>query len=190
MSTIRKLTIGAALFAAACSGALAQPAPGTAPPRPAFTLSSSVIQMDQVIPEKYAGTAGITPPLSWTNTPAGTQSFTLLLHDLEPAIDHGTGDVTHWLMFNIPGTATALPENISPASAQLPDGSIQAKNRAGRPGFIGPGAPPPNYHHYVFELYALDTRLNLGADASRAQIMAAMEGHVNGKAVLVSRYHR
>ena len=76
--------------------------------------------MDQVIPEKYAGTAGITPPLSWTNTPAGTQSFTLLLHDLEPAIDHGTGDVTHWLMFNIPGTASALPENISPASAQLP----------------------------------------------------------------------
>ena len=142
MSTIRTLTIGAALFAAACSGALAQPAPGTAPPRLAFTLSSSAIQMDQVIPEKYAG------------------------------------------------TATALPENISPASAQLPDGSIQAKNRAGRPGFIGPGAPPPNYHHYVFELYALDTRLNLGADASRAQIMAAMEGHVNGKAVLVSRYHR
>jgi len=190
MPTIRKFLFGATLFAAACSGALAQPAPGAAPPRPPFILSSSAFQMDEVIPGKYAGTAGVTPPLSWINTPAGTQSFTLLLHDLEPAIDRGTGDVTHWLMFNIPGTVTALPEAVSPASAQLPDGSIQAKNRAGQPGFIGPGAPPPNYHHYVFELYALDTKLNLGAGASRSEIMAAMEGHVNGKAILVGRYHR
>jgi hypothetical protein len=73
---------------------------------------------------------------------------------------------------------------------QLQNGAVQAKNRSSKPGFIGPGAPPGIYHHYVFELYAIDTKLTLGAEASHAEIIAAMEGHVNGKAVLVGRLHR
>ena len=70
-------------------------------------------------------------------------------------------DVLHWMVFNIPGSATSLPEGM-PATASMPDGAIQAKNLRGAVGFMGPGAPPAGPdHHYTFELYALDTKLDL-----------------------------
>jgi Raf kinase inhibitor-like YbhB/YbcL family protein len=194
MFGIRKLAFCAALLCSAGGLALAQTAPASGPtpakaPRKFMTLTSTAFEDSAVIPPKYDGVeTGITPPLSWINTPAGTQSFTLLLHDLEPAPMHNTADITHWLVFNIPGTATSLPEGIK-VGAQLPDGSTQAKNVRGIAGYMGPEAPPPLYHHYVFELYALDTKLNLGPDATRAQVMEAMQGHVLGKAVLVGRQH-
>ena len=75
-------------------------------------------------------------------------------------------------------------------TATLPDGTIQPLNTGRKPGFMGPGAGCCVYHHYTFQLYALDTKLNLGPDATRAQIMSAMDGHVLGKAVLVGRFHR
>ena len=56
---------------------------------------------------------------------------------------------------------------------------------------MGPGAPPAGpYHHYTFELFALDTKLDLGADATRADVLNAMQGHIIGKGVLVGRFHR
>jgi Raf kinase inhibitor-like YbhB/YbcL family protein len=174
---------------AAPPGAPTGPAGPSKAPRKFLTLTSTAFDDSAVIPPKYDGVeTGVSPPLSWINTPAGTQSFTLLLHDMEPAPGHNTPDITHWLMFNIPATATSVPENVKPG-AQLPDGTIQAKNVRGLPAYMGPEAPPPLYHHYVFELYALDTKLSLGPDATRAQIMAAMDGHVLGKAVLVGRQH-
>ena len=192
MFDIRKLALCAAMLFSVGGLALAQTAPASGPakgPRKFLTLTSTAFEDSAVIPPKYDGVkTGVTPPLSWINTPAGTQSFTLLLHDLEPAPMHNTADITHWLMFNIPGTTTSLPEAIK-IGAQLADGSIQAKNVQGAPGYMGPEAPPPLYHHYVFELYALDTKLSLGPDATRAQIMEAMNGHVLGKAVLVGRQH-
>ena len=101
-----------------------------------------------------------------------------------------TEDVLHWFMFNIPGTATGQPENIPPA-AQRPDGSVQIKNRGNVNGYRGPGAPAVGpYHHYMFELFALDVTLDLTADATRAEVMKAMDGHILGKGVLGGRFHR
>jgi Raf kinase inhibitor-like YbhB/YbcL family protein len=97
--------------------------------------------------------------------------------------------VTHWLIFNIPGTATELAGGQS-ADPKLADGTIQAKNLRGGVGFMGPGAPAPPYHHYTFELFALDTKLDLGPDATRDAVMAAIQGHIVGKGVLVGRFHR
>jgi Raf kinase inhibitor-like YbhB/YbcL family protein len=112
------------------------------------------------------------------------------LHDPEGAPQKTAADVLHWMMFNIPATTTQLPEAL-PATAQMPDGSIQIKNTRGAVGFMGPGAGPQGpYHHYTFELYALDAKLDLGPDASRADVFKAMDGHVLGKAVLVGRFHR
>jgi Raf kinase inhibitor-like YbhB/YbcL family protein len=93
------------------------------------------------------------------------------------------------MIFNIPGTATGLPGGV--AAGNLPDGSIQAKNRGGNNAYMGPGNPAINpYHHYTFELFALDAKLPLDANADRPAVLKAMEGHVLGKAVLVGRFKR
>jgi Raf kinase inhibitor-like YbhB/YbcL family protein len=117
-------------------------------------------------------------------------SFALIFHDPDGAPGKGSEDVLHWLAFNIPGTASGLAGGQS-ADAQLSDGTIQAKNRGGRVGFMGPGAGAAGpYHHYTFELYGLDTKLSLGPDASRADVLKAMDGHVVTKAALEGRFHR
>jgi Raf kinase inhibitor-like YbhB/YbcL family protein len=135
----------------------------------------------------------VSPELKWSQVPAGTQSFVLLMHDPEPVLAKGSKmDITHWLIWNIPGTSTGLPEGV--AQGELPDGSRQVSLRSSA--YMGPGAPPGPYHHYTFELYALDTKLEVPqgmpqeAAATRTAVVNAMDGHVLGKAVLVARFHR
>jgi Raf kinase inhibitor-like YbhB/YbcL family protein len=95
----------------------------------------------------------------------------------------------HWMVFNIPGTAREFPEGM-PATAQGSDGTIQAKNIRGAVGYMGPGANAAGpMHHYTFELFALDIKLDLGPDATRADVLKAIEGHILGKGVLVGRFH-
>jgi Raf kinase inhibitor-like YbhB/YbcL family protein len=92
-------------------------------------------------------------------------------------------------VFNIPGNVRELPEAV-PIQAQLPDGTIQCNNR-NTPGYIGPGAPAHGpRHHYTFELFALDTKLELGSDATRADVIKAMDGHVLAKGILIAMFHR
>jgi Raf kinase inhibitor-like YbhB/YbcL family protein len=162
------------------------------PPTPGLTLTSSAFEDGGVIPNKYtqATPDAVSPKLDWDHVPAGTMSFVLLLHDPDVAIQKKLEDVTHWMAFNIPGTATGLPEGV-PAMATMPDGTVQIKNRGNRIGYMGPGAGAAGpYHHYTFELYALDTKLDLKEDASREDIMKAIDGHILGKGVLVGRFHR
>ena len=78
-----------------------------------------------------------------------------------------------------------------PADARLADGTVQAKNVRGAVGYLGPGAPAVGpHHHYTFELFALDTKLELTPDATRAEVLNAIDGHILGKGVLVGRFHR
>ena len=189
MRIISKLVLGAAMLSLGGSLAMAQ-APAT-PPLTPMGLTSSSFADGAIIPDKYtqAVAAPVSPQLSWTNAPAGTQSFALVVDDPDTALQHTTNEVLHWAAFNIPATATSLPEGV-PNEAKLPDGTIQPINTGKKNGFMGPGARGNVYHHYTFQLYALDTKLTLGPDATRAQLMAAMDGHVLGKAVLVGRFHR
>lgn len=172
------------------SGLAQAQTPAAPPPVTPMTLSSSAFADGAVIPDKYtqASTTPVSPALSWENAPAGTMSFALIMHDPDVALNKGSTDVLHWVAFNIPVTAHALPENV-PNMPQLPDGTIQPKNLRGNPGFMGPGARMV-YHHYTFELYALDTKLALGPDATRPEVLAAMDGHILGKAVYMGRFHR
>jgi len=145
------------------------------------------------LPEKYScsnAPAGTSPAISWMNPPMGTQSFAILLHDPEPHPGRGLYDVTHWFIWNIPATTMQLPEGVAGGS-DLPDGSHQLKR--GNPptaGYFGPCAPPGPSHHYTFELYALDSKLDLSPDATRADAMKAMDGHILGAAVFVTMFHR
>jgi Raf kinase inhibitor-like YbhB/YbcL family protein len=187
MLDFRTLAAAALLFAATCEYALAQ----NAPPATPMGLTSTSFADGAVIPDKYtqASPSPISPQLSWTDPPAGTQSFALIVDDPDTALQRTTNEVLHWAAFNIPATVMSLPEGVA-NSPTLPDGTVQPLNTGKRNGFMGPGARGNVYHHYTFQLYALDTKLSLGPDATRAQIIAAMDGHVLGKAVLVGRFHR
>jgi Raf kinase inhibitor-like YbhB/YbcL family protein len=163
-----------------------------APKGPGMALTSPDFQDGGIIPDKFTQAVpnAPSPKLEWTNVPMTAQSFVLIMHDPDNALGGGTEDVLHWMAFNIPGTARSL-EGGQATTAELPDGTIQAKNRGGNAGYMGPGNAAINpYHHYTWELYALDSKLTLGADATRADVMKAMDTHTVGKAVLVGRFKR
>jgi Raf kinase inhibitor-like YbhB/YbcL family protein len=158
---------------------------------PAMRLTSPAFADGSVIPDKYTQAGESTSPeLEWSNVPPGTATFVLLFHDPDVALQKKTDDVTHWIAWNIPGSATKLEEGIK-EGATLPDGMIQGKNTRGANAYMGPGAGAAGpEHHYTFELFALDTKLDLGPDASRAEVISAMQGHIIGKAVWEGRFHR
>lgn len=191
------VAVGTLLIAAGIGTAFGQGPPGggrgrgRGPQPPGLALSSPDFEDGGVIPNKYtqADPMPVSPKLEWKNVPAGTMSFVLLLHDPDVAMGKKTDDVTHWMLFNIPGTATELAGGQG-AEPKLPDGAIQITNTGRRVGYMGPGAPPGTYHHYTFELYALDTKLELGPEATRDAVVTAMQGHILGKGVLVCRFHR
>ena len=174
-------------------GGTGQPAAGTQPPRPAMTLTTTAFPDGDPIPAKYTQAGDqVSPALTWTNVPPNTASFVLHMRDPDVARNRGTEDQVHWLVWNIPGTATGLPEGV-PKGEQLADGSRQIS--ASGPVYRGPGAPATGpMHHYTFELYALDTKLDVqpGADAweTRTKLWSAMQGHVLGKAVYVGLFRR
>jgi Raf kinase inhibitor-like YbhB/YbcL family protein len=161
-----------------------------------MTLTSTAWPDGGAIPEKHSQAGGdVSPPLAWSNVPETAASFVLMVHDLDAARNTATGTDTllHWLVWNIPGTARALPEGI-PQGATLADGSRQIS--ATGPSYRGPGAPPSGpAHHYVFELYALDAPIDVPAVGAspaetRAAVIAAMANRVRGKGVFVGLYKR
>ncbi len=166
---------------------------------PPMTLTISAFPDGGQVPVKFTQAApgaapgeGTSPAMNWNNAPAGTQTFVLNMHDMDVSRNKTTDDQAHWVVWNIPGTATGLPEGV-PRGSQRSDGSYQIS--ATGPVYRGPGAPangPP--HHYVFEIYALDTKLDVQptADAfdTRAAVMKAMQGHILGKAVHMGLFRR
>ena len=146
-----------------------------------------------VIPEKHSQAGrDVSPALSWDGAPDTTMSFVLVVHDVNAATQPGTNDVLHWLVWNIPASERSLPEGVS-QGAQA-NGMRQISQTG--PYYRGPAAPASGpAHHYVFELYALDTSIDVPAvgqspAATRAAVVAAMSGHVRGKAVLVGTFKR
>jgi len=181
------LALGDGLSAQAPAG---QPA---APARPPLTLTTTAWADGALIPVKYTQAGEqVSPALTWTNVPPGTVSFVLHMRDPDVARNKTTEDQVHWLVWNIPGTATGMTEG-QPKGAQLPDGSRQIS--ASGEVYRGPGAPATGpLHHYTFELFALDTKVDLpaGADAwvTRTAVYNAMQGHILGKAVYVGLFRR
>ena len=173
-------------------GALAQGRSAMAQAKPGLTLSTTAFDDGGIIPDRYTAAATgtpVSPPLTWSNVPDGTASFALLVHDPDTSVRKTVTEILHWMVYNIPGTARGLPEGV-PAEAQLPDGAIQGRNYTRKVGYAGMGAPAPGpYHHYTFELFALDTRLSLEPNASQADLSNAMDGHILMKGVLVGRFH-
>jgi Raf kinase inhibitor-like YbhB/YbcL family protein len=166
---------------------------------PAMTMTIPGFPDGGEIPVRFSQAAegaapgeGTSPAISWANPPAGTQSFVLNMRDMDVARNRTTDDQAHWVVWNIPATATGLPEGV-PKGSQLADGSYQIS--ATGPVYRGPGAGATGpRHHYMFELFALDIKLDVRptADAfeTRANVVKAMQGHVLGKAVYGGLFRR
>ena len=172
---------------------------GGAPAGPPMTMTIEGFSDGGQIPVKFSQAApgaapgeGTSPAITWMNAPAGTQSFVLNMHDMEVVRNKTTDDQAHWVVWNIPATAKGIPEG-APKGAKLPDGSYQIS--ATGQVYRGPGAAATGpMHHYMFELYALDTKLTVepAADAfeTRTNVMKAMQGHILGKAVYGGLFRR
>jgi Raf kinase inhibitor-like YbhB/YbcL family protein len=170
-----------------------------APATPAMTLTITGFADGGQIPVRFTQAApgaapgeGTSPAMSWTNVPPGTQSLVINMRDLDVARNKTTEDQAHWVVWNLPATANGLPEGV-PRGSDRPDGSHQISVTG--PMYRGPGAPANGpFHHYMFELYALDTKIDVQptADAfdTRAKVMAAMQGHVLAKAVYGGLFRR
>jgi Raf kinase inhibitor-like YbhB/YbcL family protein len=159
-----------------------------------MTLATTAWTDGGMIPVKFtqAG-AEVSPALTWSNAPADVVSFVLIAHDLDAAGSNGFDTALHWLVWNIPGSATSLPEAV-PQGPELADGTRQISLSG--PYYRGPGAPANGpAHHYVFELFALATKIDVAPAAAspaetRAAVVAAMAGHVRGKGVLTGLVKR
>jgi Raf kinase inhibitor-like YbhB/YbcL family protein len=150
---------------------------------PPLLMESTAFEDGGIVPQKYAGREGVQPGFMFSNAPEGTVSYAIIFHDLDVGLMNGTNDVLHWIAWNIPAAAKGIPEG------KLPEGSVTGKNIAGQNSYFGPGAPPgPRYHHYVFELYALNANVDLPNTAGRPELLKAMEGKVVAKAAYVGRF--
>lgn len=171
----------------ALAAALAGPPAGADQPR--FELRSSAFAPRGAIPARFTCEGDdVSPQLSWSTPPDGTQSFALIVADPD-APDPRAPKTTwiHWVVYDLPGSSRALAEGAGAGAP--PPGARSGSNDWKRTGWGGP-CPPIGRHRYVFTLYALDTRLgDLGAP-TRAALEQKMQGHVLGRAELVGTYEK
>jgi Raf kinase inhibitor-like YbhB/YbcL family protein len=179
-------TFGAGMAMAQAPAAGGPPAGG--PPRGGgfklvpLLIESKAFADGAIVPPKFSNAGGnVQPDFKISNAPAETQSFAIIMHDIDVAIG-GPDDVLHWVVWNIPGTTTQIEEG------KLPEGSVNGKGIRTN-AYMGMGAPAgPRYHHYVFEFYALNAKLDLPATASRPELLEALKGKVIAKAAYVGRF--
>lgn len=157
-----------------------------------LTITSAAFPLGEVIPPKHTGEGGDhSPPLEWSGAPAGTREFALICFDR----DAPGGTWHHWVLYNIPGDATSLPEGLprqpvltSPAGARQGLNSWPSDNV----GYRGP-MPPPGHgpHRYFFSIYALDAHIDLDPAAATAEALeGAMAGHILAEGQVMGTYER
>ena len=153
-----------------------------------LTLTSTAFADGKPIPVQFTCDGpDRSPALAWSDPPANAKSFALIADDP----DAPAGIWVHWVLFNLPATTRALPENVAKLES-LPDlgGALQGRNDFRKIGYGGPCPPPGKPHRYFFKLYALDTLLPLRAGATKAAVERATESHVLASAHLMETYVR
>lgn len=152
-------------------------------------ISSPAFAHNGEIPRRYTCQGeDVSVPLEWSGVPAGTKSLVLIVDDPD-APDPRAPRMTwvHWVLYNIPPTATGLKEAIKPA--ELPKGTREGLNDWKRTGYGGP-CPPIGRHRYFHKLYALDTVLADLDRPNKAELEQAMRGHVIEQAELIGTYQK
>lgn len=145
-----------------------------------FTLISQAFREGSAIPPQYTCKGqNVSPPLNVLAKPENTKSFALIMHDPDAV----SGDFTHWTLWDIPANTEAI------GTGNVPVGAIQGVNDADKNAYSGPCPPAgTGTHHYIFELYALDSSLGLDSKTTRQQLLQAMDGKIIGKTVLTGLF--
>ena len=152
----------------------------------AFQLASKDFQAGAAVPRQHTCEgADQSPELHWSDAPAGALTFALVVNDPDAPV----GDWVHWVAWNIPSPEHEMAANF-PRQEQTANGTRQGRNDFRKIGYNGPCPPPGKTHRYFFRLYALDTKLDLQPGATRAQLDAAMQGHILAKAEYMGTYRR
>ena len=151
-----------------------------------FQISSAAFSNGEVIPKKFTCDGpDVSPQLSWKEAPAATQSFALITDDP----DAPAGTWVHWVLYNLPANTRELPEGME-KQERLATGALQGRNDFRRIGYGGPCPPRGKQHRYYFKLFALDTKLDLKAGATKPDLERAMKDHIVGETELMGRYGR
>jgi Raf kinase inhibitor-like YbhB/YbcL family protein len=185
------MTVAFCVLAAALNASIAA-GPAPAKPGPKFKLETTSFKKGGDIPAKYTCSGeDISPALSWSDPPAGTQGFALIVDDP----DAPGGTFTHWIVVNMKPEARELPEGINESGDLLESrsGGRQDPNDFGRAAYNGPCPPPGKPHRYFFRLYALDSPLSLrgrGGEETRRAVDQAMKGHILAEADVMGRFQR
>jgi Raf kinase inhibitor-like YbhB/YbcL family protein len=175
-----------ALAAAAAAPPLHAQAPRS------FIVESTTMSTGQMMPRDHSPDGrNLSPPLTWRGLPEGTRQLAVICQD------HGAGNPppwVHWIIYNIPATASGLPEGIpfdpaDPMPAGL-EGAAQGSNGWGLAMYRGPAPPAGSLHHYDFAVFALDAELDLPPGLTRAELLEAIDGHVIGQGNMVPIYRR
>jgi len=149
-------------------------------------LNSKAFKASEMIPSKYTcDGADVSPDLIWQSGPEGTKSFALICDDP----DAPGGTFTHWVLYGLASTVTALPENLPKQNDLNPPKGKQGTNDFGRTGYSGP-CPPGGTHRYFFKIYALDSEIQLSPHAGKRDLEKAIKGHVLAQAELIGTYQR
>lgn len=152
-------------------------APISVPPD-IFSLTSPFFKEGDPIPARFTCKGkNINPELLIAGIPEDAKTLALIMHDP----DAPSGDFKHWVMWNIPANADTIAENSVPLGASEGTTSFDATK------YGGP-CPPSGTHHYIFELYALDTSLDLPAVTTADDLRKAMEGHILGETKLTGTF--
>jgi Raf kinase inhibitor-like YbhB/YbcL family protein len=149
-------------------------------------VSSSAFTSGSDLDDRYTQNGdNMSPPLQWTKGPSGTHSYVVLAED---AGVNRHDPVFHWVIYNIPPATTILHEHL-PTDATLENGAMQGLNVRKAPGFLGPKPPAGQTHPYHFEVFALNTKLDLDpAKTDRNAVLAAMKEHVLAEGDIVANY--
>jgi len=154
----------------------------------ALTLTSTAFQPGGKIPSKYTCEGGdISPPLAFGNVPEGTKSLALIIEDPDAPDPKAPKRVwAHWVVYNLPPDTDGLPEDASRSG--MPKGAVTGLSDRKQAAYHG-ACPPIGRHRYFHKLYALDTTLP-AAGLTRAELEAAMNGHVLAQAELMATYQK
>ena len=164
------------------------------PAKPAQTLQLSspdiaegaTLTLAQVADSFGCSGKNLSPALQWTGVPKEAKSLVLTVYD--PDAPTGSG-FWHWVVYNLPASATGLPAGAGATDAKLPDGAVTLKNDAGMNGYIGACPPPGDKpHRYIYTLYALDSSLDLPADATPGVLGFSLNGKVLASGQLTALY--
>lgn len=187
MANLKRAAFLTVVVLLACAGTKkAAPVDSSETKMDGFRISSPAFADGGEIPHRFSQFGeGISPALQWSGAPESTRTFALVCRDPDAPM----GTFVHWVIYEIPSSATGLPEGVPPAPI-VAGGGVQGMNSARRFGYIGPQPPAGPAHRYVFTLYALDEQFGFGPGLPENELMEMIAGRILDSAKLVGRFKR